>query len=199
MYLSWYHTPEHVGVKCSRGAHQGQKLKISLEVEKALCVQAVNGQSKRHNRPDSHAAPSQWSAEEPLRRSALSVCPRGGPLGDTPPTRNKEFHAHLWSPQWGQTLRSPRPKVTSVLIRLLYYYVLCYTTNNYNSYQHYFHESIITITCTCSCPSSVLLSLPTASLPNFTRSQFCSRLLHMRMLLGWLRLGWLKIAELCWI
>ena len=36
-------------------------------------------------------AATQWSTEVPLRRSALSVCPCGGPLGDTPPIKRNVF------------------------------------------------------------------------------------------------------------
>ena len=49
----------------------------------------------------------------PLRRSALSVCPCGGAWG----TLLRLEIRHSWAPvkpPRGQTLRSPRPHVTSV-------------------------------------------------------------------------------------
>ena len=54
------------------------------------------------------------STEVPLRRGALSVCPCGDPWSVQLERR------HSWAPvkpPRGQTLRSPRPKVTSALAR----------------------------------------------------------------------------------
>ena len=58
----------------------------------------------------------QCSTEVPIRRSALSVCPCGDPWG----TPLQSELSYSWAPvkiPRGQTLRSPRPKVPSVLTR----------------------------------------------------------------------------------
>ena len=58
----------------------------------------------------------QWSTEVPLRRGARSVCPCGDPWGTPLQLEIK----HSWAPAKpprGQALRSPRPKVNSVLTR----------------------------------------------------------------------------------
>ena len=60
---------------------------------------------------------SQWSTEVPLRRVALGVCPCGDPWG-TPFQVNISYSWTPVKPTRGQTPRSPRPKVTSVLFRL---------------------------------------------------------------------------------
>ena len=57
----------------------------------------------------------QWSTEVPLRRCPLCLS-LWGPLGDTPPIRNNTLLGPYQAPR-GQTPRSPRPKVTSVLSR----------------------------------------------------------------------------------
>ena len=54
----------------------------------------------------------------PLRRSALSVCPCGNPWW-TPLQLEISYSWAPVRPPRGQTLRLPRPKVTSVLTRLL--------------------------------------------------------------------------------
>ena len=59
----------------------------------------------------------QWSAEVPRKRSALSACPYGDPWG-TPLQLEISYSWAPVKPRRGQTLRSPRPKVTSVLTRL---------------------------------------------------------------------------------
>ena len=56
----------------------------------------------------------QRSTEVPLRRSALSVCPCGDSWG-TPLQLDTSYSRSPVKPPRGQTLRSPRPKVTSML------------------------------------------------------------------------------------
>ena len=59
----------------------------------------------------------QRGTEVPLRRSALSVCPGGDPWGTLLSLEIRYARAPVKPPR-GQTLGSPRPKVTSVLTRL---------------------------------------------------------------------------------
>ena len=59
----------------------------------------------------------QRSAEVPVWRSALSVCPCGDPWG-TPLQVEMIYSLAPAKLARGQTLRSPRPTVTSVLTRL---------------------------------------------------------------------------------
>ena len=57
-----------------------------------------------------------WGTEVPLRRGALSVCPCGDPWGIPLQVEIRHSWAPVRPPR-GQTLRSPRPKATSVLTR----------------------------------------------------------------------------------
>ena len=70
-------------------------------------------------------AVTQQGTEVPLRRSALRVCPCGDPWG----TLLQLEIIHSWAPikpPRGQTLRSPRPRVASVITRLLQSSCLCF-------------------------------------------------------------------------
>ena len=58
------------------------------------------------------------SSEVPPRRSALSVCPGGDPWGTPTQLEIRDSWAPGKPPR-GQTLRSPRPTVTSVLTRYM--------------------------------------------------------------------------------
>ena len=63
-----------------------------------------------------HLTLAQWSTEVPLGRSALGVCPCGDPWGTLLQLETSYSRAPVKLPR-GQTLRSTRPKVTSVLTR----------------------------------------------------------------------------------
>ena len=59
-----------------------------------------------------------------LRRSALSVCPRGDTWG-TPIRSETSYSWPPAKPARGQTPRSPRPKVTSVLTQQFHNVAKC--------------------------------------------------------------------------
>ena len=60
------------------------------------------------------ASVAQGSTEVPLRRSALSACPCGDAWGTPLQLETRHSWAPVKTPR-GQTLRSPRPKVTSAV------------------------------------------------------------------------------------
>ena len=78
---------------------------------------AAGGSSLVRPRAHDARASVNEAQKEPLRRSALGVCPCEDACGTTLQLKTKHSWAPVRTPR-GQTLRSPRPKVTSVLTRL---------------------------------------------------------------------------------